>query len=61
MIGLPSLQQGIIFMLEQLNTVMAHQIAVFVSWLKLYVLLSAQVYKVECQNNYWRLMEAVMA
>jgi len=33
----------------------------FVSWLKLYVLSSAQVYKAECWNNYWRLMEAVMA
>ena len=48
-------------MLEQPNIVRAYQITVFVSWLKLYVLSSAQVHKVECRNNYWRLMEAVMA
>jgi hypothetical protein len=44
-------------MLEQPSIVMADQITVFVSWLILYALSSAEVYKVGCWNNYLRDME----
>jgi hypothetical protein len=44
-------------MLEQPSNVMADQITVFVSWLILHGLSSAELYKVGCWNNYWREME----